>query len=82
MLATGWTADEMRRAPARVVRALMWRIFAAGVWSDDLAQLSRQPVAHRSAFGSATAWADAQRARTQAKSVVDEIERTLWPEGD
>lgn len=82
MLATGWTLDELRRTPAVVVRRVIWRLFAVGLWNDDLAKTAAQPVGHLSAYASTSAWADAQRARTQAKSIVDELSAVLWPEDD
>jgi hypothetical protein len=81
-LATGWTADELRAAPARLVRALSWRMFAARQWNAEVAAMAQQPVTHRSNFGSTAQWADAQRARTSAIKWVEDLSAILWPEGD
>ena len=50
MRVTGWTAATLRAQPARVIRAHFARIFAGLVWSPELAQAARTPMAPRGAF--------------------------------
>jgi len=78
---TGWTFEQLRAQPADVVRGLMQRIFAERAWEPGVAALARRPIL-RSAYSSAGAWGEAERAKAAAARGLAEIEGALWPEGD
>lgn len=68
MVLTGWDTATLRRQPARVIRALFHRVFAAQVWHPEITALAHRKLPHnaslddRIAKGSAVemlAWAEA-----------------------
>jgi len=82
MRVTGWTAATLRAQPARVIRAHFARIFAGLVWSPELAQAARTPMAPRGAFADIAAYAAARTGKAGAVEALKTLERALWPEDD
>lgn len=80
IVATGWTAAELRAQPARLVRALAWREFATRTWSPRLAEMAH--VTPQRDGASAQQWLDQVKARDEAAAIVTQIEAVLWPEDD
>lgn len=81
MLATGWTPAELRAAPARVVRALAWRIFAKTLWDPELAEFARAPVDPMIDAPLETR-GRYRLAKQDAQKTLGELEDLLFPEGD
>jgi hypothetical protein len=81
MALTGWTVPELRAAPARVVRALSWRVFATTLHDPRLAEAAAS-VPHRSSFGSLSDYAAARRRNSDARAALDAVNGVLWPEDD
>ena len=79
ILATGWTYEQLRAQPARLVRALAFRSFVSHVWSPELASAAAAPVS-RESFGSAQDWLDAIKRRDAAADALRTVEAALWPE--
>lgn len=79
MLATGWTATELRAQPARLVRALTWRVFVEKAWNPELAKTASAEIV-REPGASAQAWLDAVKQRDRARTLLGEVEAVLWPE--
>lgn len=82
MRVTGWTTAELRRQPARVVRAHFARIFVGLAWSPALAEAAAGPPPSRGNFGNIRDYADARLAHERTAKAQTVIERTLWPEDD
>jgi hypothetical protein len=79
ILATGWTSEELAAQPARLVRAIAYRLFVSRIWSPELATAAATPVP-REAFGSAQEWLDAIKRRDTAAAALRSVEAALWPE--
>jgi hypothetical protein len=82
MRITGWTVPELRRQPARVVRAHFARIFAERVWNPQLAEAARSMPPSRSSYPDLASYGKARMAQMKAAEALAAIERALWPEGD
>ena len=80
MRVTGWTVQELRATPARVVRAHFARIFVGMVWSPALAEAAHSPVPDRSSFASLGDWSKARAAKLEAVKMLDTVSAALWPE--
>lgn len=79
---TGWTTAQLRAEPARVIRAHFARIFAALIWSPELATAAATPVADRKAYGSLDDWSRARAGKRQAIEAMATVTAALWPEDD
>ena len=80
MRVTGWTWDELRRQPARIVRAHFFRIFAGLYWDARMAGASAGPPPSRASFRTLEEYAAARRGFGAARRHVEALERVLWPE--
>jgi hypothetical protein len=79
ILATGWTYEQLRAQPARLVRALAYRSFVTRIWSPELASAAAAAVP-REAFTSPQDWLDAIKRRDAAADALRTVEAALWPE--
>jgi hypothetical protein len=79
IMATGWTHQQVRRAPAWLVRGICWRIFAGRLWRPEIAEVAERSMP-RSSFSDSRAWADAQRARVAANDYLRNVGDLLWPQ--